>query len=73
MPKVSVYLSDELYRRAKEHSLPISTIAQEAIEMALRSKATDRWVAAMRARPPWAARDIDTAAVMERVKDEWGS
>lgn len=35
MPKVSVYLPDELYRRAKEKDLPISTLTQEAIERAL--------------------------------------
>ena len=35
MPKVSVYLSQELYDRAKEQELPISALAQEAIENAL--------------------------------------
>lgn len=72
MPKVSVYLSQELYDRAKENSLPISTLAQKAIESALRRDTNAAWIERIRARPPLTAHQIDTRAVMDEVKDEWG-
>ena len=72
MPKVSVYLSEDLYRRAKDQALPLSSIAQEAIESALRRKGTERWVTAMRSRPPQEPLDIDISAVMDEVRDDFG-
>ncbi|MBB6374592.1 post-segregation antitoxin (ccd killing protein) [Pseudonocardia eucalypti] len=36
MPEVEVYLPDELYREALEAGLPLSALAQEAVERALR-------------------------------------
>ena len=72
MPKVSVYLSDDLYRRAKERSLPISSIAQQAIEAALQPRNGEEWAARMRARPPVARRDFDISELMAAVRDEFG-
>lgn len=73
MPKVSVYLPQELYDRAKENELPISTLAQEAIEAALSRRSNDAWIERMRSRPPWTGAEIDTAAVMDEVRGEWGT
>jgi hypothetical protein len=74
MPKVSVYLPDELYREAKEHGLPISALAQQAVEAALRRASTDEWVARMRARPaPETPRPpFDISELMDEVRDEFG-
>lgn len=73
MPKVSVYLPDELYREAKAKGLPISTLAQEAIERALRDSARQEWVARVRARPRRVDKVIDTAAIMDEVREEFGT
>ena len=73
MPKVSVYLPDELYRQARDHGLPISALAQRAVEEALRCAATDTWVAAVRARAPRSTTDFDTSALLAEVRDEFGS
>lgn len=73
MPKVSVYLSDDLYRRAKEQALPLSTIAQEAIETALRRDSIAEWIERVRAMQPVTTTDIDTQAAMDEVRGEWGT
>lgn len=73
MPKVSIYLPDELYARAKAHNLPLSSLAQQAIEAALARDANAAWIERMRSRPRGVDTAIDTAAVMDQVKDEWGT
>lgn len=73
MPKVSVYLPDELYGAAREHELPISTLAQQAIEQALRAKQTDDWVTRVRSRPVRVVERLDTRAALDAVRDEFGA
>lgn len=73
MPKVSVYLSDELYRAARDLDLPLSALAQRAIEEELRRARSDRWVEAVRARAPRVSEKIDTAAALAAVRDEFGT
>ncbi len=45
MPKASVYLPDELYRRAREHDLPLSALMQQAFERALPRASLEEWIA----------------------------
>jgi len=49
MPRMQVYLPDELYRAIKERQLPASELLQEAVRAELRRQelleATDRYVA----------------------------
>jgi len=71
MPKVSVYLPQELYEQAKARSLPVSSLAQAAIEEALRVDSTDRWIEKVRSRPKRQAKDFDTTALMAEVRDEF--
>jgi post-segregation antitoxin (ccd killing protein) len=71
MPKVSIYLPDDLYRRARERDLPISALAQGAIEAALRRTHTDDWIASVRRRPPRVTESIDTAELLAKVRDEF--
>lgn len=71
MPMVSIYLSDDLYARARARSLPIAALAQEAIESALRRGSNDEWVERMRNRPPLATREFDMSDLMDEVKGEW--
>jgi post-segregation antitoxin (ccd killing protein) len=73
MPKVTVYLPDDLYREARTRGLPISTLAQEALQAALRRGRTDQWIARVRARPTRLDRAIDTSAAVADVREEFGS
>ena len=73
MPKVSVYLPDELYRAAQERKLPLSALTQEAVEQALRKSELKEWVERVRARPPRCDIEIDTAAVLDEVREEFGT
>jgi post-segregation antitoxin (ccd killing protein) len=73
MPKVSVYLPDDLYRRAKEHELPISKLTQEAITAALDANPNEEWIERALARPPRVAREFDTSALMDEVREELGT
>jgi post-segregation antitoxin (ccd killing protein) len=51
VPKVSVYLSDDRYRRVREQGLPLSPITQAAVERARRTSERLAWVEQMRSRP----------------------
>lgn len=73
MPKVSVYLPDELYRKARERDLPLSALAQEAIEQALRRASLDEWIARERSRPRRMTHVIDTSTLMAQVRDDFGT
>jgi post-segregation antitoxin (ccd killing protein) len=73
MPKVSVYLPDELYRAAQERKLPLSALTQEAVEQALRKSELEEWVERVRTRPRRCDVAIDTLAVLDEVRDEFGA
>lgn len=73
MPKISVYLSQDLYDRARKESLPLSSIAQEAIENALRRDDVNDWIETMRSRPVRAVLPFDISAIMAEVRDEFGT
>jgi post-segregation antitoxin (ccd killing protein) len=73
MPKVSVYLSDDLYGAARAQGLSISALAQHAIEQALGAAQTGRWVDQVRARPARVTARIDTAAALEGAREEFGA
>ncbi|MGI8872753.1 MAG: type II toxin-antitoxin system CcdA family antitoxin [Egibacteraceae bacterium] len=73
MPKISVYLSDDLYRAARDEQLAISALAQEAIEAALRARSVDRWIEQVRARPARTHRSIDAANAVAAAREEFGA
>ncbi|WP_043503227.1 type II toxin-antitoxin system CcdA family antitoxin [Georgenia sp. SUBG003] len=73
MPKVSVYLPDELYRRARERGISLSAVTQEAVERALRTADVADWVSRERARPPRAERQVDVGSLMDEVRREFGA
>jgi post-segregation antitoxin (ccd killing protein) len=72
MPKVSIYLPDDLYQDARAHGLPLSAVAQSAIESALTAAHTSDWVARVRARPPRRHGPVDTSELLGAVQDEFG-
>jgi post-segregation antitoxin (ccd killing protein) len=71
MPKVSVYLPDELYRAAQARKLPLSALTQDAVEHALRTSDRKDWVSRMRARPHLDV-VVDSAALLDEVRAEFG-
>lgn len=73
MPKVSVYLPDELYRAAREQSLSISALTQRAVQEALREQATNRWIDAVRSRPTRVHTVLDTIAALDEAQEEFGA
>ena len=72
MPKVSVYLPDELYREARMRQLPLSSLVREAVERALRNSDRQEWVARVRSRPRRHDGAIDTASLLCSVREEFG-
>jgi len=72
MPKVSVYLPDELYREARMRKLPLSSLVQEAVERALRNSDRQEWVLRLRSRPQRHEGVIDTAGLLFSVREEFG-
>jgi post-segregation antitoxin (ccd killing protein) len=73
MRKVSVYLPDGLYRQAREQRLPITKVARQAVEAALRRRRTDEWINRVRARPPRVQGRIDALAAIDAARDEFGT
>lgn len=51
MPRVNIYLPAELARRARDADLNVSRVAQEALELELRRRDLDAWLAKVPARP----------------------
>ncbi len=48
MPEVGVHLPDDLYREARARDLPLSELAQEAEEQAIRTAGQAEWIERMR-------------------------
>ena len=67
MARVNIYLPDELAKRAREASLNVSGIAQVALELELRRRATDQWLDSLRHR----TRGLDIPREeLEQIMDE---
>jgi post-segregation antitoxin (ccd killing protein) len=73
VPKVSVYLPEELYRRARERGLKLSALTQAALEEALREDANGPWIDAQRRRPRRTVLDFETSEVLDEVRVEFGA
>lgn len=73
MPKVSVYLPDELYEQVRRRGISVSTVSQEALRGELREQTNADWIERVRTRPARATEPFDTSALMDEVRDEFGS
>ncbi|WP_370325072.1 type II toxin-antitoxin system CcdA family antitoxin [Euzebya sp.] len=74
MPKVSVYLPDDLYDRARRGGLSLSELAQRAVEQELRDRSVANWIRAVRARPRRSTEtSIGTGDLMDAVREEFGA
>lgn len=71
MPKVSVSLPDERSRRVRELGLPLSARTQAAIEREIeRAPNADR-IPRVRARPVRSDTELDTAALLAAVREDF--
>lgn len=73
MPKVSIYLPDALYADVRAKDIAISAVAQSALEAAVRRKQNAEWVSAARSRPLRAGAPIDTGALLDDVREAFGT
>ncbi len=73
VPKVSVYVPDDLYRRARDAGLSLSAVTQAAIDKHLERAHNDRWIAEARSRSARVHSHVDTAALLEAARDEFGA
>lgn len=73
MPKISIYVPDELYAEMRRQNLPISTLAQDAFRHALDSQHNREWIARARQRPARSTVAADTAEIIADVRDEFGA
>ena len=71
MPKVSVYVPDDLYDAVRRHDIAISTVAQAALEAEVAIQANRAWVAQARSRPVRAS-STDTSSLLAEVREEFG-
>ncbi len=69
---MSIYLPDALYREVQARKLPLSTLAQRAVESALRESDRQDWVTMVRSRPRRCHTLIDTAHLLTEVREEFG-
>ncbi|MFO7779322.1 MAG: type II toxin-antitoxin system CcdA family antitoxin [Nitriliruptoraceae bacterium] len=73
MPKISVYLPDELYRRARELELPVSALTQAAIRAELDRDPNAAWIRRARTRAPRFRARIDTPELLDEVREDFGT
>ena len=73
MPKVSVYLPDELYRAARDRGLSVSSLAQEAIARELGRRSNEEWIDAVRRRAPRCSEAVDVQDLIDEVRAEFGT
>jgi hypothetical protein len=69
VPKVSVYLPDDLYRRAREHDLALSALTQDAVARALAAQDNRAWIDRVGAQPPRVREPVDIGRLMDEVRD----
>jgi post-segregation antitoxin (ccd killing protein) len=73
MPKVSIYLPDPLYDAVRKHDIAVSAVTQQALEAEVRRQANAEWVQRVKAREPRVDRRIDTSALLDDVREEFGT
>ncbi|MGL5857138.1 MAG: type II toxin-antitoxin system CcdA family antitoxin [Angustibacter sp.] len=73
MPKVSVYLPDDLYAAVRDRGIPLSALTQKAVQATLRAADNEAWIARMRARTRPRVAAFDTTELMDEVRDEFDS
>jgi post-segregation antitoxin (ccd killing protein) len=68
IPRINVYLPDELASAAKEQGLNVSALTQEAITEQLGVRATGRWLTGLQAPTGHSATHDDVIAALDAVR-----
>jgi post-segregation antitoxin (ccd killing protein) len=71
MTRVNVYLPDDLARRAREADLNVSALTRSAIEDELGRRATNAWVASVRALPPANVSHEQVIAALDAAREDY--
>lgn len=66
MPRVNIYLPDDLAERARSAGLNVSNVAQDALRRELATRATAAWVEQVRCLPRLAS-PVSHASVLEAL------
>lgn len=72
MPKLSVYVPDDLYDAVRRHDIAVSAVAQAALAEAVAIKANRVWIARAQDRPRRSS-TIETARLIADVRAEFGA
>lgn len=75
MPKVSVYLPDDLYQEARARGLSLSSLTQRAVRESLGAERNAQWLERARERARRRAgrtTRISTDELMDEVREEFG-
>ncbi len=72
MPKLSVYLSDDVYEAVRRYEIPVSSVAQAALQAEVVRRANGEWITRALRRQIRTV-PIDTSAVLDEVRDEFGA
>ncbi len=73
MPRVNIYLPDDLAAEAKEAGLNVSQVAQDALRKQLKTKKTAEWVARVQKLPPTGVTHEEVMDALSAVREEMGS
>ena len=69
MPRVNIYLPDDLAEAVRAAGLNLSSLTQEAIRRHLAGRTTDAWLATLDSTPAQVSHD-DALAALEAARDE---
>ena len=69
MPRVNIYLPDDLAEAVRAAGLNLSSLTQEAIRRHLAGRTTDAWLATLGSTPARVSHD-DALAALDAARDE---
>jgi post-segregation antitoxin (ccd killing protein) len=69
MPRVNIYLPDDLAAAVRAAGLNLSSLTQEAIRRHLAGRTTDTWLATLDSTPAHVSHD-DALAALDAARDE---
>ncbi len=72
MPKLSVYVPEDLYDEVRRHGIAVSAVAQSALEAAVAQQANRAWAERARLRP-MSTVTVDVSKFVGEARGEFGT
>lgn len=72
MPKISVYVSDDMYAAVRKYHIAVSSVTQAALHAEVARRANDDWIARAHRRTVRTT-PVDTGSVLHEVRNEFGA